>query len=612
MHAPIDGSVKLYREIYQETSTGDFGIQVTGGPLFRCHTHVLQKTGGFIGKVRQFGKLLPRTVDNDSLVQPRDYFMEQGYTRLLEDLQSIMFSQPIEKSAFQDPAKLLLRRPADHRLDKTFDVLSTAGDQLRPGYTTAHFIGGTTGAVKQKDAFFLAERYEVQCDCERMAELLRFIYQGTMAFFDMDPRTDRERAVLTSKMLHITFDAERYSVDALYDRLLPWFGSECFGVVGDINFTDAFFHLQHFEGRCTEEHSRNALVAVVTGDMLSTREQFRAVTRDPRWASLPVDFVEGTLRYDGMPISSEAEVLNLIERWNIHADKRKDHIIRLLCCFRPDAETRQALLNWLSNMGWVDARGQATDIPELRGVRAILDGSASRGKKPRRNLQQGSDPRSTQESFWSGAEDGGAQGGSQEVTFVHYRGGAAVAQGTAFSLGAQQRLVQAQAIKDAGIQHMRVALSNPKRVLWDPEHEVFVGLSYGEGRYFGFLCSATAFSGIFSVRALASAAPAPNAPVHFTGSGNKVEFDLMLEVQLQRVNLVVVCKLQVLIANEVLTEELFQIAYETLTSGPGLRFQLVGTGLGSDEIDVQLAWVSMGGGTEEELDSGPLEFKPGD
>merc|ERR1711972_150235 len=123
----------------------------------------------------------------------------------------------------------------------------------------------------------------------------------------------------------------------------------------------------------------------------------------------------------------------------------------------------------------------------------------------------------------------------------------------------------------------------------------------GEGKYFGYLCSATSFSGIFSVRALASAAPAPNAPAHITGSGNKVEFDLALEIQVQRANLVVVCKLSVIFANMTVTEEHFQISYETLAFGPGLRFQVVATGLGDEEVDAQLAWVG-GGGPSDEVD----------
>lgn len=301
----------LYREIFQETSSGDFGIQVAhGGPLFRCHTSVLSRTGGFIGKVRQFGKGLSRSVDQNHLCSTKAYFKARGYDRLLDDLSCVAFSQPLKQSTLQD--SVCVMKSQAHR-----------EDPLKPGYTTAHFVGGETGAVKRFNPFFLAERYEVDCDCERMAELLRFCYQGEMSFFQDKPVTDQDRKALTNKMLAITFDAEKYSVDALYDRLLNWFGLECFIQVGERNFCDAFYHLQHFEAQCTEEYSRQALVSTVTGQMLATRPEFRAVTRDPRWSSLPVDFVEGTLSYDGMPIGSETEVLNLIERWNVNADKKR-------------------------------------------------------------------------------------------------------------------------------------------------------------------------------------------------------------------------------------------------------------------------------------------------
>jgi len=575
------GAKHLYREIYQETGSGDFGIQVAGGPLFRCHSSILQQAGGFIGKIRQFGKVLPREVDSYEVPAPKDYFKEHGYFHLLGDLQAIQFSQPIERSALGDPLQKLKNQNADPK---------------KPGYTTAHFIGGTTTAIKRADPFFLAERYKVECDCERMAELLRFVYQGQMSFFDVRPETDRDREVLTQNMLCMCVDAEKYSIDRLYTKILYWFGNECYDIIGERCFADAFYHLQHFEVSVTEEFSRQMLVRTVTGEMLDGREEFRAVSRDPRWSSLPVDFVEDTLSYDGIPICSETEVLGLIERWNANADKKKDHIVRLLCCFRPDEETQQIFISWLTNMGWLMPDGSVPDVPELLGLRKIVNGGL-KGKPPRRNVQ---------DSGPLGAEE---QGDDNDLMFIHYKGSSAVASGCSFSLGSQQRLLQAEPIRVSGLQRMRLVLSNPRVPLWDPEHEVFVGLSYGEGRYFGYLCSCTAFSGIFSVRALASAAPAPNAPAHLTGSGNKVEFDLALEVQVQRANMVVVCKLSVIFANLTVTEEHFQITYETLAYGPGLRFQVVTTGLGDEEVDVQLAWVGGGGPANDvEVNTGSVDF----
>lgn len=65
--------------------------------------------------------------------------------------------------------------------------------------------------------------------------------------------------------------------------------------------------------------------------------------------------------------------------------------------------------------------------------------------------------------------------------------------------------------------------------------------------------------------------------------------------------MVVLCKLSVIFANLTVTEEHFQISFETLFQGAGLSYQVIGTGLGDDEVDVQLAWVG-GGGPSEEVD----------
>jgi len=408
-------------------------------------------------------------------------------------------------------------------------------------------------------------------------------------------------------MLRLCIKSETFSLDELYEKVLKWFGFASYQVVGERNFADAFFHLQHFELQCTEQHSRDILVQTVTSDMLSTREQFRSITRDPRWASLPVEFVEGTLRYDLMPISSEMEVLNLIERWNKNADKPKADLIRLLGCFRPDNETREHLAQWLSGMGWLRQGGEAIEddalkasMPELAAVRALLDGSACGKKKPRRNLSGEAAQAALKElQEEKEHEEGSEQEGVshlEEGAFIHYRGPWEVARGFSFTLSSNQRLVQAEPIRHAGIQRLRVVLSNPKDDLWDPNHEVFVGISYGKRRCFGYLCSATAFSGIFSVRALAlGTVPEPSAAVHLTGSGSKVEFDCAIEVQLTRVNHVVTCKLSIIARNETLTEEHFQVSNQTLKHEDGLRYQVAASGLrGMEVVDVHLGWASGG------------------
>jgi hypothetical protein len=320
------------------------------------------------------------------------------------------------------------------------------------------------------------------------------------------------------------------------------------------------------------------------------------------------------------------EVLNLIERWNAAADKPKEMIVQLLACFRPDAETRTHLQAWLTGQGWLDGAGNPTlPTQELEAVLKLLDPKVAVRRKPRHNLSEKEAAEAAEQAELDAQADAqrnatdarGAGGGTLaipaspkkkkkapvaegEAAFIHYRGMSPVSQGFSFSLGSQQRLVQSQPIRRPGIQRLRVVLSNPRVVLWDTEHEVFVGISYGKGKYFGYLCSATPFSGIFMVRALASAAPSPNAPVHLTGSGNKVEFDCAIEVQLTRVNGVVMNKLSIISRNETLTEELFQVSHNTLKEGDGLRYQVVATGTEDKEVDINLGWVSGGDNSEKE------------
>mmetsp|Transcript_61186 Transcript_61186/g.117992 ORF Transcript_61186/g.117992 Transcript_61186/m.117992 type:complete len:586 (+) Transcript_61186:123-1880(+) len=574
-----DGPYKVYREIYQDTSSGDFGIQIKDGPLLRCHSHILIRCGGFLEKVRRFGKVLSREVEPGTTPPVKEYFKAKGYTELLEDLRSIQFSQPMDQSALQGMAAKMVKRE----------------DPMRPGFSTAHFIGGTTGAIRRRDPFLLAERYEVDCDCERMAELLRFVYQGLMSFFALECRNEKDRETLTDKMLKICMDAEKYSVDALYEQLVGWFGRDCFIVVGERKFSDAFYQLEHFVQQCTEEHSKQLLIETVTGDMLATREQFSAITRDPRWSSLRVEFIEGILQNDGVPISGEAEVLSLIGKWNARTDKAKEDIVRLLHCFRMDEETQPLLFAWLRSMGWLTATGEPVkDLPMWRDVARLVDGSSAR-KQARSNLQ-GTLLLQAEQMLLQEEEIGHNE---VDAAFEHLRGGALLSCGSVFSLGSHERLLQSDTFREVGIQRLRVSLSVPRRAAWNRDHEVFVGCSYGEGKYFGFLCSATDFAGIYSVRALASAAPEPGAPAHITGSATKFEFDLALEVQLQRANLIVMCKLSVIFQDKTVTEEWFQIAYDTLTTGAGLRFQVVATGLESECVDVVLSWVSNAVASDE-------------
>merc|ERR1719440_910434 len=385
-------------------------------------------TPGFLGKVRQFGRMLPRAVDNSKLMPAKEFFKIMGYTGLTEDVKFCSFARPIEESALTAGANSLMKKRAD---------------PMAPGFSTEMLISGIKGCVRRRDPYFLSERYEVDCDCEVLAEILRFCYQGHSAFLFLRPRSDTQKEVLKDKMLRLCFKAELFSVDQLFEQVLQWFDHSCFKYVGERNFADAFFHLQHFEGQCTEPHSRRRLLETVTGNMLAEWTQFRCITRDPRWASLPVEFVETTLKYDGMPIASEMEVLNLIERWNAAADKPKEMVIRLLGCFRPDENTAEHLRHWLAGQGWLDPNGDpVNNMPELHAVLKILNPKVYMKLKPRHNLygkeaeeaecqaildaaadaqKSATDARGSTSPQGAPKAAGGKQEGDLEAAFVHYR-----------------------------------------------------------------------------------------------------------------------------------------------------------------------------------------------
>lgn len=96
---------------------------------------------------------------------------------------------------------------------------------------------------------------------------------------------------------------------------------------------------------------------------------------------------------------------------------------------------------------------------------------------------------------------------------------------------------------------------------------------------------------------MSGVAPKAEKPVFLTGSGSKMEFDVDLCVEMQRVNQVVGCKMSIMANQTSIARDEFQVTQNCLKKPdqPGLRFQIVPIGLQVDEqIDVRLSWVSSG------------------
>lgn len=587
------GAGRLFFEIFQETSSGDFGIETKNGVLFRCHTHILETTPGFLLKVRETGTQMPLTVDDAKLTLPSEFFRKNKLTRLLPDVEFAQFSRQQHLSVIGGGG-------------------SKKVDPFAPGMTTANAISGSLGAVTRRNPFRLGERYQVDCDVEKIVEILRFVYLGYTGLFDLRPK-EKEKDVYVQKMVDMFFLSDKFAVDMLFDQLLTWFRFKCRKACGDHNFADTWYQMEHFVNhQCQEKLFRDQLRQTLL-EMLADRHHFRLVTRDSRWTSLKMDLAMDILSYDELAIGSETEILNLVERWNANADKKKEDIITLLSNFRPDPESRKVLRMWFANMG-LNPEEDSANMSETSSDDPLLTlwkGTSS--KKPRNNLE-GKDlegfkaelQQAEAEAQKAASEAAAAAAQEEKETqFVQYDQGTRVNSGFSFNLRQQQLVIQRMPFRKAGTYRMRTTLTQNRSPLWITQHEVFVGVTYGQNRYFGYICGLSAYSGIFSVQTFASVSPGPNAPVHLTGSGNKMEFDIELDIEMQRINKIVCCKLSIILNNTTLTEDPFQVTYQTLKHGDGLRYQVVGAGLGEGEVDVQLAWV--GGGSVEQDPARPSE-----
>jgi len=158
-------------------------------------------------------------------------------------------------------------------------------------------------------------------------------------------------------------------------------------------------------------------------------------------------------------------------------------------------------------------------------------------------------------------------------------------------------VIQQHPILEVGTRRLRVTLSQPNLPLWKREHEFFCGVSFGENKYFGFLVKLTDFQGVYSFQVWSSASPLPLDPKHLTGAGNKVEFDILLGVEMPMFNNVLPCSLRVLHNSTTVSLAHFEVSADILDEehGAGLKFMVVGAGFGEyEEIECMLAWVGGG------------------
>jgi hypothetical protein len=556
-------ATSLFFEIFQDTSTGDIGLQLACGPMFRCHREVLVKCGGLLPRVRCFPNL-PIKVGGSKLEIDRypEPTYHEAYIRMNQSTGKVRrdLLEDIGYSAFS-------RHEAGSCLGSKSGTGAEVDRLYFIGSSSATELSGQMGTVTRRDPFTLAERYEVDEQYEPFFELMRYAYKGYFAYLRKPAHTDEEKRVKCRNMREMLYMGARFAVDTLFDVCLEWFIKTCFAECGQAAFLEVFFQLEHYVEGVAEKMMKDQLYDGLL-EMLSFRPQFDAVTQDPRWASLHVDFVENVLTDDRLAIQSEAEVLGLIDRWNASADKPKELLVRLLGAFRPDMESIEKLKG-----------GPVSSV-----LKALLDRAAP--------------PRGGKEVQAQAAALKKAKAAKDEGVFGLHEHGDMFEEGYSFMLQKGRVILQQHAIRTVGTRRLRMTMSqsSSQSGLWNQNHEFFCGLSFGTQRYFGFLVKLTDFQSIYSFQVWSSAAPLPLDPKHLTGAGNKVEFDLLLGVEMSQYNGVVPCSLRVLHNSTTVTVANFEVSADVLTDeGPGLKYMVTAAGFGEhEELEALLAWVGGG------------------
>ncbi|CAD7958496.1 unnamed protein product [Amoebophrya sp. A120] len=620
---PPTGVEKLFGEIFVETSSGDIGLQVKDGPLLRCHTVALGRVPGFLSQLRTKLKPLPLYIEKQPL-NTMNWLKRKGLKRIAEQIQFASF--------------------AEDRYTEGTDVVT------KGGWTTCDTMSGTRCGFQRKDPLRLAERYELSEDVERAVELLRFVYLDQIEFMSMKPDTEEAKKKLLNQMVDMLFLANRFAVDQLFARLMRWFPAHCRAVCGDAAFCDAYYKIQYYWQYSVEEPLfRNLMKQTLVG-MGCVRMNFQLLSWDDRWTSLPYTFLQLILDHDDLAITSEAELLVLIERWNANRDKDPEEIYEICCCYRQTPENVEALVFFLSNLGMLEQstatakkekkvdesafsnKEDAIKAGQLAKLFAVLprrNTKPRRGKTEKKKKKQESGPKDAVAegtAAATGDQDDDAPEPvaddlagafaaveqSNQVVEVevededldafmvvkkdqetgHFFGGQT---GLGFTVVAGETMTQLCAIRDPGQYRIRVAMSQKLAQLWLSNHTCFVGVVYNEHCFCGYQVQASDFLGIYELRCMTSVSAKPEKPVFLTGSGTKVDFDLDLTVDMKLVNGVIGCKFQIMANSVSLTMDEIQVSNKCMQDG-GLRFQIVPMGLDhKEQMDIRITWI-MGNG----------------
>ncbi|CAD7929706.1 unnamed protein product [Amoebophrya sp. A25] len=575
----------LFSETFVETSSGDIGLQVRNGPLFRTHSHILSRVPGFLEQVRAL-KPMPLYVDRGGRMSIRDWMIKKRMPRALEDVKFQSFTE----DRYIQPEHV----PYEN------------------GYSTAHEQFNKIGALQRRDHLRLAEKYEIIEQGDRVVELLRYVYLGRVDYLWMEPHGAEAKKQLMENMIAMLFCAAKFALDDLFYVLMKWFPLKCRQVCGDDNFTESFYKIEYYLRNQVQEplFQRDMLNALL--QMGCRREYLMLISWDSRWNSLESNFLHTFLDQDQLAILNEGEILLMVERWNANRDKQTHEVLEVLHAFRQSAANLDSMIQFLfaTSILKEEAASKTVRDPKKREARLHkqvfsmvapnnkpLRRYKPMSKKQEKELQAALAAEQEKKAVQEKAKEKEEDPDADLDQFLQVRkmddDSFVVKKALSFTLHPIDSLLQKRSICMPGNYRIRLAFTQKHVGLWDRSHEVYIGILYGGNKFFGYLCGASPFIGIYDIRNVSGVCQRPEQSCFLTGSGNKMELDLDVTIGMQLCNGIHTVKCAILANNSTIASDDVQWTNETMAQG--VRIQIVPVGFQTrDEIDCRITWVSNG------------------
>mmetsp|Transcript_13617 Transcript_13617/g.33498 ORF Transcript_13617/g.33498 Transcript_13617/m.33498 type:complete len:329 (-) Transcript_13617:566-1552(-) len=319
----------------------------------------------------------------------------------------------------------------------------------------------------------------------------------------------------------------------------------------------------------------------------------------------------------------------MIERWNANRDKHNHEVLQVCQTFRQTMQNIDALVQFLFAASIVKEEAglgrqsgkEPTEDDDARNLQRNLKVVAkvlkpnnkpvrqyrARGKEKIADMEAQAAAAANEKKRTSSNDGGKAADAAKKKQedddedldqFLQVRKeddqqSWVIKKALAFSLKPFDSLLQKRTIRQPGNYRIRLAFSQKLLALWDRSHEVYVGILYGTGKFFGYLVGASPFLGVFEVRNVSGVCQRPEQSMFLTGSGNKVELDLDVTIGMPLVNSLHTVACQICANNSVIACDNVQWTAETMRNGVRLQIVPINLQVG-DEIDCRMTWVSNG------------------